>query len=117
MGRETPTGPYVRSESGGKITITITGNSLHFFKSADFWFETTFTLPEGADPQQLHATIQRPEESAGEVVIALFKIEGGTLTLGGIRDQDSTAEWPKTFEASEDTMTGRYELRRVQAQK
>ncbi len=50
----------------------------------------------------------------GEVVIAFFKIEGGTLTLGGIRGQDSTAEWPESLEASEDTMTGRYELRKVQ---
>ena len=51
------------------------------------------------------------------MIIAFYKIEDGTLTLGGIRDKDSTTPWPKSFEAAEDTMTGRYELRKVQPQK
>ena len=59
LGRETPTGPYVKSESASKITITIKGTSLHFYRDTDFWWDTTFTLPAGTDPQQPHATIQR----------------------------------------------------------
>ena len=55
----------VGDESNGKITITITGNSLHFHRDTNFWFETTFTLPAGTDPKQLHATIKgcSPPES------------------------------------------------------
>ena len=119
LGRETPGGPYVKSESGTKITITITGDSLHFHRDTNFWYETTFTLPASPDPQQLHATIKGSAEgtnSIGQVIIAFYKIKDGTLTLGGIRDKGSTAAWPKSFEATEDTMTGRYELRKVQPQ-
>src|SRR5262245_41738196 len=119
LSRETPEGPYVKSESAAKITITITGNSLHFHERSNFWYETTFTLPAGKDPQQLHAIIKRSAEgddSTGKGIIAFYQIEDGTLTLGGIRDKDSTAPWPKSFEATEDTMTGRYELRKVQPQ-
>ena len=119
LGQKTPGGPYAKSESAAKTTITITGNSLSFHEGTNFWYETTFTLPTGPDPQQLHATIKgcaEGKDSIGKVVIAFYKLEGGTLTLGGIRDKDSTVAWPKSFDATEDTMTGRYELRKVQPQ-
>lgn len=119
LGREKPGGPYVRSESSDKVTITITGDSLHFHRDTNFWYEAKFTLPAGPDPQQLHATIKGSAEgtnSIGQVIIAFYKMGDGTLTLGGIRDKDSTAAWPKSFEAAEDTMTGRYELRKAQSQ-
>ena len=70
--------------AAGKCSITITGNSLHFYVRTDFWFETTFALPTGTDPQQLHATIKDsspPTNGIGQVVFAIFKIEDGTLTL------------------------------------
>ena len=51
-------GVMVGQEKDGKITITLTGNSLHFHRDTNFWFATRFTLPAGKDPQQLHATIQ-----------------------------------------------------------
>ena len=44
--------------SQGKLTITITGNSLHFHRDANFWWDTTFTLPVATNPKQLHATIK-----------------------------------------------------------
>src|SRR5262245_10513372 len=66
--------------AGGKCAITIRGNSLHYQNNAG-WFKTTFTLPAGTDPQQLHATIQDcspPSSNAiGTVVFAIFKIEEG----------------------------------------
>jgi hypothetical protein len=67
----------------------------------------------------LHATIKGSADgtnSNGQVVIAFYKLEDGTLTLGGIRDKGSTAAWPKNFQAAEDTMAGRYELRKAQPQ-
>src|SRR6266704_2539017 len=70
--------------AGGKCSLTITGNSLHY-RAGKNWYKTTFTLPAGTDPQQLHATIQDcspPSTNAiGKVVFAIFKIEDGTLTL------------------------------------
>ena len=46
-------GVMVGQEKDDKITITITGNSFHFHRDTNFWFETTITLPAGKDPKQL----------------------------------------------------------------
>ena len=99
-------------KSPDKITITIAGNSLHYHRNTNFWFETTFTLPAGADPKQLHATIKDSggKDSIGKVVVAIFKIEDGTLTLA---TGNGDGEAPKSFEAA----PNRYELRKVQPQK
>ena len=106
-------------QSHQKVTITITGNSLHFHLDTNFWFETTITLPAGTDPRQLHATIKDcasgQENSVGKVVVAIYKIEDRKLTLAALYDGDE--ETPKSFEAAEDKGLTRYELRKVQPQK
>ena len=108
-------GVLVGDKAHQKITITITGNSLHFHRDTNFWFETTMTLPAGKDPKQLHATIKgcplSQADSIGQVARAFFKIEDGTLTLATIGDD--AEETPKSFEAA----GTRYELRKVQPQK
>jgi hypothetical protein len=99
--------------AAGKCSITITGNSLHFHARTNFWYETTFTLPAGADPQQLHATIKDsspPTNGVGQVVFAIFKIEDGTLTLAV---DDMSHEPPKTFPGA----SSRYNVKKVQPQK
>ena len=97
-----------------KVTITITGHSLHFHRDTNFWFETTMTLPAGKEPKQLRATIKgcppSQDSSIGQVVRAIFRIEDGTLTLATIGDD---AEETPSFEAA----GTRYELRKVQPQK
>lgn len=96
-----------------KITITITGNSLHFHRDKNFWFKTMMTVPEGKAPKQLHATIKdcAEEGSIGEVVKAFYKIEDGKLTLATIgEDSEETAEGFKAAGT-------RYELRKVKPQK
>jgi uncharacterized protein (TIGR03067 family) len=102
-------------QSHEKITIAITGNSFHFHRDTNFWFDTTITLPTGTDPKQLHATIKggppSQASSIGQVVRAFFKIEDGTLTLAAIGGAEET---PKGFEAA---VENRYELRKVQPQK
>ena len=105
----------VGQEKDGKITITITGNALHFHRDTNFWFDTTMTVPAGKNPGQLHATIKAcpssQDSSIGKVVRAFFKIEDGTLTLATIGDD--AEETPKGFEEA----GTRYELRKVQPQK
>jgi hypothetical protein len=98
--------------AGGKCSITIVGNSLHYRNSGG-WFKTTFTLPAGTDPRQLHATIKEcspPSDSAiCTVVYAIYKIEDGTLTLA---EFDGSDKPPKTFEGN----SSRYTVRKVQPQ-
>jgi len=95
--------------AGGKCSITITGNSLHY-RNANSFYKTSFTLPACTDPQQLHATIKEvtpPSSNAiGKVVFAIFKIEDGTLTLA---EDDMSDKPPKTFASA----TSRYNLKKV----
>ena len=104
-------------QSHEKITITITGNSFHFHRDTNFWFETTITLPAGTNPKQLHATIKdcppSQASSIGQVVFAIFKIEDGTLTIA-TADAEGTR---KSFEVTENPGMTSYELRKVQPQK
>ena len=98
--------------AGGKCSITITGNSLHY-RAGTNWWKTTFTLPAGTDPQQLHATIKDsspPTNGIGQVVFAIFKIEDGTLTLA---EDDMSDKPPKTFASA----SSRYVVKKVQPQK
>lgn len=112
-------GVLVGDTAGQKITITITGNSLHFHRDTNFWFETTITLPADTDPKQLHATIKGCPPSQGvsisQVVRAFFKIEDGALTL--VTLGDDAEETPESFEATEVQGLTRYELRKVQSKK
>ena len=101
------------------ITITVSSNSLHFHRDTNFWFQTTFTQPAGTDPKQLRTTIKDAapgqESSVGQVVGAIYKIEGGTLTIVPLGEDDEEAS--KSFEAAEEKRLTRYELRKAQPQK
>jgi hypothetical protein len=98
--------------AGGKCSIIITGNSLHY-RTANSSYKTSFILPAGTAPQQLHATIKEvtpPSSNAiGTVVFAIFKIEDGTLTLA---EDDMSDRPPKTFASA----TSRYSLKKIQPQ-
>ena len=110
-------------EGGGaggiKCSITITGNSLHFYSRTDFWYETTFTLPASTEPRQLRATIKHTAPSAtnsiGQVVTAIFKIEQGTLTLAV--NQDPEGPPPKAFPTEMNGVIARYDLKKTQKKK
>src|SRR5688572_9713957 len=112
-------GVLVGDKAQQKISITITGNSLDFHRDTNFWWKTTVTLPAGTNPRQLHAKIKdshdgppQPENS-GALVVAIYKIEDGTLTLA-TGNGDGVA--PNSFEPTGDNGLNRYELRKVQAQ-
>ena len=106
----------------GACSITISGNSLHYSQpaadetKAEFWYETTFTLPAGDHPQQLHATIledsSQKQRDIGKVVVALYKIEDETLTLGVINDFEGPVVSP--VEDGWDRPRDLYHLKRVQ---
>ena len=107
-------GHMVDTKPQDKITITITGDSLHFHRDTNFWFKTTFTLPAGRNPKELHATIKdssSPKDSNGKVVVSFYKIENGKLTLAVIGE--GADEEPKTFEAAEAEGGARYELQKI----
>jgi hypothetical protein len=108
-------GVLVGDKAHQTITVTITGDSLHFHRDTNFWFEATITLPTGKDPKQLHATITgappSQADSIGEVVRAFFTIGNGALTLATIGDD--AEETAKGFAAA----GTRYDLRRVQPRK
>jgi uncharacterized protein (TIGR03067 family) len=95
-----------------KITLTIAGNSLNFYRDRNFWFEATIVLPAGKDPKQLHATLTGRSPSqpvdVGRIVRGVFKIENETLTLATISDDPEAA--PPSFEA----LGTRYAFRKVE---
>ncbi|MBV6505256.1 MAG: hypothetical protein ILNGONEN_00814 [Syntrophorhabdaceae bacterium] len=92
-------GSWEGEGAGGKCSITITGNSLHY-RAGTTWYETTFTLPAGTDPQQLRATIKDcgpSKDALGTVVFVIYKLEDETLTL---TTYDPSDEPPKTFNSA-----------------
>ncbi len=96
-------GPKFRS------SLAITGNSLRFTRDSNYWFETTFTLPAGTGPQRMDATIKASSYPShiGEVVVAIFKMEGRVLTLAA----SDHGETPKDFDDESNSL---FVLRKVQ---
>ncbi len=112
------TGVTVGDQSQQKIRITIIGNSLHFHRDSNFWFETTITLPTDTDPKRLCATIKgcppSQADSIGKVVVAIYQIQDEKLTLAALGGGEEEA--PTSFEIAEERGLARYELRKVQPQ-
>ena len=100
-------GDWEGEGAGGKFSITIVGNTLQYRNSAG-WYKTTFTLPAGTDPQQLHATIIECSppltKAIGTVVYAIFKIEDGMLLLA---EDDMSDKPPKTFADASSRYSGK----------
>lgn len=96
--------------SGGKCFMTITGNSL-LYRAGTNWFKTTFTLPVGTSPPQLHATIidcsPPTKDSVGKVVYAIYQVGEGKLLIA---EDDMSGKPPKDFLSA----TSHYELKLVQ---
>ena len=100
--------------AGGKCSITIKDNTLHY-RAGTNWHQTTFTLPAGTNPQQLHLTIKDSwppaKDSIGTIVHAIIKLEDGTLTLALF--DESQELLPKSF----DELTTKYVVKKVQPKK
>lgn len=106
-------GHWEGAGAGGKCSITITDNVLHY-RAGTNWWKTTFKLPPGTDPQQLHATIEEnfppSKDAIGQAVNAIIKIENDTLTLATYGEDP-----PKTF--ADATEPNLYILKKVPPQK
>lgn len=104
--KQSPSAPPVALEShplqgywegdgdSGTVSMTIAGNSLYFYARPDFQYDTTFTLVPGTDPPELHATIldsPRTSDGAGELVIAIYEFEDGTLHLTAVDKSDGAS--------------------------
>lgn len=98
------------AEKDGEIVVTIVRDTLRFHRDTNFWFETTFVLPAGKDPRQLHATIRKTSapqgDSVGQVVRAFYRIRDDRLTLATMGDDGE--ETSKAFDAA----GTRFELRK-----
>jgi|GEM_PF-2722439 len=112
-------GVVANEPSKDRYTIRVVGDSFHFHRDTNFWFETTIQLPPGTEPQQLLATIRKSapgqENSLNKSVFAIFKIEADTLILAARGDGGDDV--PTGFDNSEDKGLTRYELRRVPDQR
>jgi hypothetical protein len=60
-------GHWEGAGAGGKCSITITGDTLHY-RAGTNWWKTTFTLPPATDPQQLHATIKESSPPSKDAI-------------------------------------------------
>ena len=95
------------------ITITFTGNSLHYHHSTNDWHKGTFTLPAGTNPQELRLTLTDSSltNGPGALIRASMRIEDVTLTLAP--SGNGEGEPPRSFEEKNNSI---YKLRKVQPQ-
>ena len=96
--------------------MRITGNSIHFQgANKDEWYKATFTLPTGTDPKQLLGTITEchSPDFVRKSSFAIYKIEGGTLTLVG--HKPGVPDAPKGFEG--DATSRSFTFKKAEPQK
>ena len=85
----------------GTASLTFSGQTLTFHGSdPSDWVKGTFALREETTPKQLTGTITECDSSdvIGKKVCAIYKIEGGTLTITGNGPGDPS--FPEAFDAS-----------------
>lgn len=93
-GRETGvTGP-------GSPVLVLTGNNLEFHGAdPNEWYKGTYTLLETSNPKQLVAIITEcPDPTyVGKRVFAIYRLEGGTLTLSA--NEPGGRSFPAAFDS------------------
>ncbi len=97
-------GQWERTGDEHPATLTIEGDSLYFYSRPDHQFDTTFAFVPDTDPPELHATIldsPRTSSAAGEVVVALYRVEDGTLSLAVV---NADGERPLSFDRASERL-------------
>jgi uncharacterized protein (TIGR03067 family) len=99
-------GVEVGGEGEVQCRLKIEGSKVRFERAdKKEWYVGTITLPAGKNPKQLMANIAECShpEVVGKVAMAIYKLEGGTLTLAGHPPGDPEA--PRSFEGDDTTRT------------
>ena len=104
-------GTWKGDDGSDKVTVTIEGSSLYFYRGPDFQYDASIALIPDTDPPEFHATIldtPRTTDSQGELVVAIYAFENDTLHLVAISD-------PEGERSFDDNVLSRYYLERVPA--
>jgi uncharacterized protein (TIGR03067 family) len=93
-------GQEVVANTPGSSSLIIKGTDLEFHGAdANDWIKGTFSLREDTTPKQLEGVVTdcASAEYVGKTVHAIYKIEGGKLTLTGNEPGNSAV--PASFDA------------------
>jgi uncharacterized protein (TIGR03067 family) len=95
-------GTWKGQETGvrGSASAVVSGSNLEFHgANPREWYKATFTLHEDANPKQLIAVITEcaAPQYVGKTANAIYRIEGGTLTITG--NEPGNPAMPATFDA------------------
>jgi len=103
-GSATVQGTWKGQEIGGNTEgsryLIISGNTIEFQgANNDDWCKGTFTVREDTNPRQIVATITQCHlpQYVGKTAYAIYRVEGGTLTLTG--NEPGNPEVPSGFDA------------------
>lgn len=84
----------------GPCYLTVSGKDLEF-RAADpnEWYKGTFTLKEDANPRQVVLVVTgcSADQYVGKTALAIYRIEGGTLTISG--NEPGNPEAPAAFDS------------------
>ena len=84
----------------GSATLKFTGQTVEFHGATeDDWLKGTFTIHEDTTPKQWIGTVTDcpSADAIGKKCYAIYKLEDGTLTIGGY--PIGTEEFPTAFDA------------------
>ena len=93
-------GEETRFDSKGSASLVLSGVNLEFHGAdTNEWYKATFTLREDTNPKQLVAVITEcpAPQYVGKTANAIYRIEGGTLTLAG--NEPGNPAMPAAFDA------------------
>ena len=97
-------GTWIGQEVGGNAqgspSLTVSGTNMEFHgENPQEWYKATFTLREDTTPKQLEAVLTECPfpQYVGKTGHAIYKIEGGKLTLTG--NEPGNPAVPASFDA------------------
>ena len=73
---------YNTKTPGAPCTVNITGNQFEY-RGADpnQWARGTFVLREDVKPKQMDLTVLEPSNQSNQVLLAIYQLEGGQMTV------------------------------------
>lgn len=100
-------GKWVGSDEGESVgwELTFSGNHISITSpSPDVWYKGTFKLNTNADPKTIDMVIEEssPPKYTKKTSLAIYKIEGNTLTLAS--NEPGVSERPTSFKPTAETV-------------